>query len=106
MSAPMPRPPSEIHHVEGVLYMPLDGRACVMDTGLEVWEIIRSWKQEGEDWRALTERYHWLTFDDLNAALTFYRLNPEMVDERIAEEFSVSVEDVWEMYPDSKPPYR
>lgn len=106
MTAPVPRPPSAIHHVKGVVYTPLDGRAHVTDTGLEVFEIIRKWKMLDEDWRKLTEAYHWLTFDDLNAALEFYRLNPEIVDERLALEERVDLEEVWAKFPDSRPPYR
>src|SRR5262249_32974511 len=106
MAARKPRPLPSVHHVPGVIFTPLDGRAYVINTGLEVFEIIRKWKLLDQDWRRLTEAYHWSTFDDLNAALTFYQLNPEIVDERLEAEERVNLEEVWAEFPDSRPPYR
>ncbi len=95
-----------VHTVEGVLYEPLSGRAHVLDTGLEVFEIVRTWLEVGQDWRGLTDAYHWLTGDQLNAALDFYQSNPAMVDARLAREREARVEDTWEQFPDSRPPRR
>src|SRR5207249_5876211 len=61
MTAPTPPPIPTIHQVERVIFTPLDARARVGDTGLEVFEIVRTWQWVGEDWRRLTEAYHWLT---------------------------------------------
>lgn len=95
-----------VQPVPGVLYHPYDGRAEVDDTGLEVFEIIRTWQALGQDWRRLTEAYHWLTFDALNAALSFYEKNPDIVNARLAAEERARVEDHWAEFPHSKPPYR
>lgn len=95
-----------VQPVEGVLYEPLSGRAHVLDTGLEVFEIVRTWMAVGKDWERLTDAYHWLTGDQLRAALAFYKENPAMVDARLARERERRVEDTWEQFPESRPPRR
>lgn len=92
--------------VEGVLFEPLSRRAHVLGTGLEVFEIVRTWMAVDKDWKRLTRAYHWLTFDQLDAALHFYRHNGALVDARLAREREARVEDAWERYPDSRPPRR
>ncbi|MGD9891531.1 MAG: hypothetical protein AB7R89_07745 [Dehalococcoidia bacterium] len=95
-----------IEPVEGVLYEPLLRKAHVLGTGLEVFEIVRTWLNVKRDWKGLTDAYHWLTGDQLNAALEFYAKNPAMVDARLAREREARVEDVWERNPKSRPPRR
>lgn len=96
----------QVYAVEGVLYEPLSRRAHVLETGLEVFEIVRTWQRVGKDWERLTAAYHWLTFDQLRAALDFYKENPALVDARLARELEARVEDVWERNPKSRPPRR
>jgi uncharacterized protein (DUF433 family) len=95
-----------IEPVEGVLYEPLSRRAHVLDTGLEVFEIIRTWQEVEQDWESLTDAYHWLTGDQLRAALGFYAKNTDFVEARLARERAARVEDAWAQYPDSRPPQR
>jgi hypothetical protein len=95
-----------IEPVEGVLYEPLSRRAYVLGTGLEVFEIIRTWLEVERDWKAPTDAYHWLTGVRLNRALKFYAKNPAMVDAQLDRERKARVEDVWERNPDSRPPRR
>ena len=106
MTTPPPEPLPTVHQVPGVVYTLIEGRAHVLDTGLEVFEIIRKWKMLEENWERLTKAYHWLTADHLEAALEFYRYNPELVDVRLELEQRASTEEHWLKYPDSKPPYR
>jgi uncharacterized protein (DUF433 family) len=95
-----------IEPVEGVLYEPLSRRAHVLDTGLEVFEIIRTWQEVKQNWKSLTDAYHWLTGDQLNAALEFYAKNADFVEARLERERTARVEDTWAQYPDSRPPRR
>jgi uncharacterized protein (DUF433 family) len=99
-------PGPAVQRVPGIVYTPLDGRAHVLDTGLEVFEIVRTWLAVGQDWERLTEAYHWLTFDQLRPALEFYRINPDVVNARLDEERRCRVEDAWVANPKSKPAYR
>lgn len=96
----------EIHQVPGVLYAPLSGRAKILGTGLEVFEIIRIWKQLARDWDGLKATFDWLRDDQLQAALAFYDANATFVDERLAREDDRRIEELWARYPQSRPPKR
>lgn len=106
MSAGTPHAVPEICEVAGVTYTPLDGRAHVEDSGLEVFEIVRTWQRVGEDWQRLTEAYDWLPAARLRAALDFHRLNPTVVGARLERERHARVEDTWAESPQSRPSYR
>ena len=95
-----------VQHVPGVLYEPLGGRAHVLGTGLEVFEVVRTWKAVDEDWERLTQAYHWLTDDQLRAALSFYAKNSALVESRLARESRRRVEEVWAQFPESRPKRR
>lgn len=68
---------------------PTGRRAVVAGSGVEVWEVIASWRALGESWDRLRAGYPWLTEPQLRAALAYYKLYPEEVDERLA------LEDEW-----------
>jgi len=70
--------------VPGILFVHRrDGRRPVVAfSGLEVWEIIASWKEGGERWDALLEAYPELTEGQLRAAVAYYQAYPEEVDAR------------------------
>jgi len=58
-------------------------RAAIAGTGLEVWEVIATWKALGSDEERLRTAYYWLTPAQLRAALTYYSLYPEEIDARL-----------------------
>ena len=63
-----------------------DGRrAKVAGTGIDVWEIINDWNWFGRDFDVLCYEKDWLTPDQLRAALNYYALYPEEIDQFIAE---------------------
>lgn len=95
-----------VHEVIGIIYSPLSRRARIHGSGLEVFEIVRTWRAVEEDWQRLTEAYHWLTADQLNAALEFWRKNRQMVEARLVREQTSRVEQVWEEFPQSRPESR
>ena len=72
----------------GVLFItgPAGRRAVVAGTGLDVWEVIATWRQTGEDFAALQESYPWLTEAQLRAALGYHRLYPEEIEQRLRRE--------------------
>jgi uncharacterized protein (DUF433 family) len=74
--------------VPGVLFAagPAGRRAVVAGTGLDVWEVVATWRQEGEDFTVLQASYPWLTEVQLRAALGYYRLYPEEIEERLRRE--------------------
>ena len=64
-----------------------DGRrAAVAFSGLEVWEIVATWKEGGERWEVLREAYGELSEPQLRAALSYYALYPAEIDARLERE--------------------
>ena len=59
----------------GIIYA--DGvtgrRARVAGTGLEVWEIIATYKSVNENFKRLKKAYHWLADQQLRAAVGYYQ---------------------------------
>ena len=74
--------------VPGIVFVQArDGRrAAVAFSGLEVWEVIASWKEGGESWQVLTKAYPELAESQLRAALAYYRAYPAEIDERLERE--------------------
>lgn len=67
---------------------PAGRRAVVAGSGLDVWEVIASWRSVAEDFGRLRASYPWLTEPQLRAALSYYRLFPEEIDARLERERS------------------
>jgi uncharacterized protein (DUF433 family) len=61
-------------------------RAAVAFTGLEVWEIVASWKEGGERWDVLRGAYPELSEPQLRAALNYYTLYPVEINARLERE--------------------
>jgi uncharacterized protein (DUF433 family) len=95
-----------IHRVAGVIYEPLDRRAIIVGSGLEVFEVVMAYEAAGHDWEELREGFHWLTEEQLRAALAFYEANPEEVKERLDAERNFNIEEFWRQHPETKPPHR
>jgi uncharacterized protein (DUF433 family) len=81
-------------------------RAAVAFSGLEVWEIIATWKEAGESWEELVEAYPELSPLQLRAALNYYSLYPREIDERLALEAEWTPERVAAELPFTVPAYR
>ncbi len=65
---------------------PAGRRATIAGTGLDVWEVIATWKDTGEQWSALRESYDWLTDFQLRSTVAYYKIYPEEIDARLAVE--------------------
>jgi uncharacterized protein (DUF433 family) len=74
-------------------------RAALVYSGLEVWEVIATWKEAEESTEALRRAYPELSDHQLRAALAYYRMFPEEIDERLAREAYWSPERVAEELP-------
>lgn len=90
-----------MRRVPGILFVDsITGRRPVIaGTGVDVWEVVASWKALGRDEEKLREAYAWLAPERLRAALGYYRLYPDEIDERIALEESWTPERVREELP-------
>lgn len=83
---------------------PAGRRAVIAGSGLDVWEVIASWRAMGEDFGRLRAGYPWLTEPQLRGALSYYRLYPKEIDERLEREQSWTPERVRRELPFSTPP--
>ena len=69
-------------------------RAVVAGSGVDVWEVIATWKDGGEDFEMLVAGYPGLTQVQLRAALGYYELYPEEIDARLEREAAWTPERV------------
>lgn len=77
-----------MRQVPGIAFMdgPTGRRAVIGGTGLDVWEIVRTWLQEERDFERLRESYDWLTDRQLRAALLYYEIYPVEINARLERE--------------------
>ncbi len=55
-------------------------RARISGTGIEVWEVIATYKGVDEDANRLKKAYHWLSEQQLRSAIVYYKTYPEEID--------------------------
>src|SRR5262249_24676183 len=91
----------KMRRVPGIVFADESGQraARVAGTGLEVWEIIRTYRDADESWETLREAYHWLSDYQLRAALAYAQAYPQEINEQLAEYDRFSIEEVWAKYP-------
>jgi uncharacterized protein (DUF433 family) len=82
---------------------PAGRRAMVAGTGLDVWEVVATWRAAGKDFGRLRESYGWLTEPQLRAALVYYELYPEEIDARLQREAEWTPERVASELPLARP---
>lgn len=78
-------------------------RARVAGTGIEVWEIISAYKSMGQDLNRLKKAYHWLSQEQLRAALSYYSVYPGEIDRQIDQNESWNERKIKERYPYMSP---
>lgn len=78
----------KLRRAPGIMFAegPAGRRAVVAGTGLDVWEIIATFKGEEGDYTRLQANYPWLTEPQLRAALAYYELYPEEIEARLERE--------------------
>ncbi len=74
-------------------------RARIAGTGLEVWEVITTYRSVNQDFSRLQKAYHWLTEQQLRAAIGYYTAYREEIDEVIERNESWSRETVAKRFP-------
>jgi uncharacterized protein (DUF433 family) len=78
--------------------------ARVAGSGIEVWEIIATYQSLKKDTGRLKKSYHWLSAEQLRAALAFYSAYPEEIDRQIGKNQRWSQEEIRKRYPFMSPP--
>ena len=74
-------------------------RARIAGTGIEVWEVIATYKGIIKDFKRLCHAYHWLTEQQLRAALGYYALYSEEINNLIRKNEEVTVENFRKRHP-------
>src|SRR5688500_17230898 len=94
-----------MRRVPGIVFMdgPVGRRASIAGTGLDVWEVIATFKSVGEDRERLETSYEWLSGRQLSAALAYYGLYPREIDARIEEEEYWTPERLYNEFPFVRP---
>lgn len=89
------------HHCPGIVFVEGTSgkRARIAGTGIEVWEVVVTYKSVGGDLRRLGKAYHWLTGQQLKTAIGYYGLYKEEIDALIAKNEGWTPEEVRKRYP-------
>lgn len=74
-------------------------RPVVAGSGLEVWEVVSTWKEVGRNYDRLRAAYDWLTEPQLRSALSYYELYGEELDARLEREARLTRERVQSEFP-------
>jgi uncharacterized protein (DUF433 family) len=74
-------------------------RARIAGTGIEVWEVIAAYKGVAEDFARLRQTYHWLTEQQLRAAVGYYMVYKEEIDCLIKQNEGLTKEHIHKKYP-------
>src|SRR3712207_742345 len=63
----------KMRRIPGIVFAdsPSGRGARVAGTGLEVFEIVRAFRDMDEDWQRLRQAFHWLSEQQLRAALAY-----------------------------------
>ncbi|TVL99296.1 MAG: hypothetical protein CV087_18575 [Candidatus Brocadia sp. WS118] len=74
-------------------------RARIAGTGIEVWEVIATYKGVEEDLNRLQKAYHWLTEQQLRSAIGYYNTYPEDVELLIKQNEGLTEEHIHKRHP-------
>jgi uncharacterized protein (DUF433 family) len=74
-------------------------RARVAGTGLEVWEVIATYRGVNQNFKRLKKAFHWLTEQQLRAAIGYYNVYRDEIDLQIKRNASWSKEALFKRYP-------
>ncbi len=90
----------KMRRIPGIVFVdgPLGREARVAGTGVEVFEVVRTYRQADENWDRLSAAYHWLSEQQLRAALAYARAYPEEIAARLEEEARWQPEEIRTRY--------
>ena len=74
-------------------------RARIAGTGIEVWEVIATYKGIAKDFARLSKAYHWLSEQQLRAAIGYYAIYTDEIDTLIKQNEELDRKQVHEQYP-------
>jgi len=85
----------------GVIFAdgPSGRRARIAGTGLDVWEVIATYKSLDRGLERLRQAYHWLSDAHLRAALGYYTAYPQEIDRQIARNEAWTADQLAKRHP-------
>ena len=97
----------KIRRCPGILFAdgPSGRRAILAGTGLDVWEVIATYKSLDRDIVRLRRAYHWLDEAQLRAALGYYAAYPDEIERRIARNDAWTKEKLAQQHPSLPSPF-
>ena len=89
----------------GILFAdgPTGRRARIAGTGLDVWEVIATYRSVGQSLKRLKGAYPQLDEVKLRAALSYYECYPEEIDGRISDNEAWTQQTLRSRYPFTGP---
>jgi uncharacterized protein (DUF433 family) len=96
---------AKMRRIPGVVFAdgPAGRRATIAGTGLDVFEVVGTYRAVDNNWDRLRTALDWLTEVQLRAALAYAEAYPEEIDERLREENLWRSEAIWSRYPFMRP---
>ncbi len=90
-----------MRRIPGIVFAdgPTGRRARIAGTGIDVFEIIGPYREMGESWEALREAFHWLSEQQIRAALEYFEAFPTEINERLSRQAAISPEYIASAYP-------
>ncbi len=97
-----------MRRVPGIVFLdsPSGRSAAIAGTGLEVWELVETFRAIQQDLQRLHEIYDHLSDAQIHAALSYAAAYPDEIDALIADNATWTPERVWSAYPVTRPPGR
>jgi uncharacterized protein (DUF433 family) len=94
-----------LRHAPGIAFVdgPTGRRAVVAGTGIDVWEVVATWKALGGDTSRTREAFSWLSEIQVRSALGYYERYPEEIEHRLAREEAWTPERLLEELPFARP---
>jgi uncharacterized protein (DUF433 family) len=74
-------------------------RARIAGTGIEIWEVIANYASLGKSFSRLKKTYHWLSPEQIRAALGYYATFPEEIDHLIQQNADWNPDKIKERHP-------
>jgi len=91
----------KMQHCPGIVFTEgtTGRRERIAGTGIEVWEVISTYKNIGEEFGRLLKAYHWLTEQQLRSAVGYYKVYPEEINHLIKQNEELTRESVYKRHP-------
>jgi uncharacterized protein (DUF433 family) len=78
---------------------PTGRRARIAGSGVDVWELIATFKGLVENYDKLKEAYHWLSEQQIRSALAYYALYPDDMESRITRNEDLTQAQIIKRFP-------